>query len=214
MTLSEEQHAVSNRRAAGARAGGQGASFCCRTTARSRDRSTASSRSACSSMSASAITAPSSRRAAACSLTDGVDGAALHRPHRRPGRHQRLDPALHLPRRLYSGHLGGHPARSRRRGSDITDMEILRLHYAKTLRRWRERFLAHREEVAALYDERFCRIWEFYLAASEVAFRDRADDELPAPAHQEPDRRAADAQLHVRERGGVARQRTAMRRCR
>ena len=52
----------------------------------------------------------------------------------------------------------------------ITDMEILRLHYAKTLRAWRERFLAHREEVKALYDERFCRIWEFYLAASEVAF--------------------------------------------
>jgi cyclopropane-fatty-acyl-phospholipid synthase len=53
----------------------------------------------------------------------------------------------------------------------ITDMEVLRLHYAKTLRAWRERFLAHREEVAALYDERFCRIWEFYLAASEVAFQ-------------------------------------------
>jgi cyclopropane-fatty-acyl-phospholipid synthase len=52
----------------------------------------------------------------------------------------------------------------------VTDIEILRLHYAKTLRLWRERFLAHREEVAALYDERFCRIWEFYLAASEVAF--------------------------------------------
>ncbi len=52
----------------------------------------------------------------------------------------------------------------------VTDMEILRLHYAKTLRAWRERFLARREEVAALYDERFCRIWEFYLAASEAAF--------------------------------------------
>ncbi len=52
----------------------------------------------------------------------------------------------------------------------ITDMEILRLHYAKTLRAWRERFLARREEVAALYDERFCRIWEFYLAASEASF--------------------------------------------
>jgi cyclopropane-fatty-acyl-phospholipid synthase len=53
----------------------------------------------------------------------------------------------------------------------ITDMEILRLHYAKTLRAWRERFLARREEVKALYDERFCRIWEFYLAASEVSFQ-------------------------------------------
>ena len=53
----------------------------------------------------------------------------------------------------------------------VTDMEILRLHYAKTLKAWRDRFLAHREEIRALYDERFCRIWEFYLAASEVAFR-------------------------------------------
>jgi cyclopropane-fatty-acyl-phospholipid synthase len=56
-------------------------------------------------------------------------------------------------------------------GLKITDMEILRLHYAMTLRLWRERFLAHREQVQAFYDERFCRLWEFYLAASEVAFR-------------------------------------------
>ncbi len=56
-------------------------------------------------------------------------------------------------------------------GLRLTDVEILRLHYAKTLRAWRERFLAHREEVAALYDERFCRLWEFYLASSEAAFR-------------------------------------------
>jgi cyclopropane-fatty-acyl-phospholipid synthase len=53
----------------------------------------------------------------------------------------------------------------------VTDIEILRLHYAETLRHWRERFLANRAEVARLYDERFCRMWEFYLAASECAFR-------------------------------------------
>jgi cyclopropane-fatty-acyl-phospholipid synthase len=53
----------------------------------------------------------------------------------------------------------------------LTDVEILRLHYAETLRHWRERFLAHREEVVALYDERFCRMWEFYLASAEAAFR-------------------------------------------
>jgi cyclopropane-fatty-acyl-phospholipid synthase len=47
----------------------------------------------------------------------------------------------------------------------------LRLHYAETLRAWRERFLARREEMAALYDERFCRMWEFYLVGSEMAFR-------------------------------------------
>jgi cyclopropane-fatty-acyl-phospholipid synthase len=58
-----------------------------------------------------------------------------------------------------------------RSGLLTTDIEILRLHYAKTLRLWRERFLAHREAVTALYDERFVRMWEFYLASSEMAFR-------------------------------------------
>lgn len=58
-----------------------------------------------------------------------------------------------------------------RSGLLITDVEILRLHYAETLKAWRERFLAHREEVERLYDARFVRMWEFYLAASEMAFR-------------------------------------------
>ncbi|MBL8666119.1 MAG: class I SAM-dependent methyltransferase, partial [Rhodospirillales bacterium] len=53
----------------------------------------------------------------------------------------------------------------------ITDIEVLRLHYAQTLRHWRQRFLANRERAVHLYDERFCRMWEFYLAGSEVAFR-------------------------------------------
>jgi cyclopropane-fatty-acyl-phospholipid synthase len=52
-----------------------------------------------------------------------------------------------------------------------TDIEILRLHYAETLRAWRRRFLANREEIRKLYDERFCRMWEFYLAGSEATFR-------------------------------------------
>ncbi|MCD2181152.1 SAM-dependent methyltransferase [Rhizobium sp. GN54] len=56
-------------------------------------------------------------------------------------------------------------------GLAITDIEILRLHYAETLRHWRLRFMARRDEAKALYDECFCRIWEFYLAASESAFR-------------------------------------------
>ena len=56
-------------------------------------------------------------------------------------------------------------------GLVITDVEVLRLHYAETLRHWRKRFLANRTKVAALYDERFCRMWEFYLAGSEVSFR-------------------------------------------
>jgi cyclopropane-fatty-acyl-phospholipid synthase len=55
----------------------------------------------------------------------------------------------------------------------VTDMEILRLHYAETLRHWRQRFLANRERIKQMagYDDRFCRMWEFYLAGCEVAFR-------------------------------------------
>ena len=56
-------------------------------------------------------------------------------------------------------------------GLYLTDIEILRLHYAETLRHWRRRFAANRDAIAALYDERFCRMFEFYLAASEITFR-------------------------------------------
>jgi cyclopropane-fatty-acyl-phospholipid synthase len=58
-----------------------------------------------------------------------------------------------------------------RAGLAVTDVEVLRLHYASTLRSWRERFMARREEAAHLYDERFCRIWECYLAMAEASFR-------------------------------------------
>jgi cyclopropane-fatty-acyl-phospholipid synthase len=58
-----------------------------------------------------------------------------------------------------------------RAGMWITDIEILRLHYAETLLNWRKRFTMHWDEVKQLYDERFCRMWECYLAASEAAFR-------------------------------------------
>ena len=58
-----------------------------------------------------------------------------------------------------------------RSGLLVADVEILRLHYAETLKAWRERFLARREEAAKLYDERFVRMWEFYLASSEMSFR-------------------------------------------
>src|SRR5580765_8426050 len=53
----------------------------------------------------------------------------------------------------------------------VCDIEILRLHYADTLKAWRDRFMARREEAVRLYDERFARMWEFYLAASEMSFR-------------------------------------------
>jgi cyclopropane-fatty-acyl-phospholipid synthase len=56
-------------------------------------------------------------------------------------------------------------------GLMVTDVEILRLHYAETLKHWRERFLANRGRAKAIYDERFCRMWEFYLAGAEASFR-------------------------------------------
>jgi cyclopropane-fatty-acyl-phospholipid synthase len=56
-------------------------------------------------------------------------------------------------------------------GLFATDIEILRLHYAETLRNWRRRFAANRDTIASLYDERFCRMFEFYLSGSELAFR-------------------------------------------
>ncbi len=58
-----------------------------------------------------------------------------------------------------------------RAGLMVTDMEVLRLHYAETLKAWRERFRAHWDEAARLYDARFCRMWDCYLAGSEAAFR-------------------------------------------
>jgi cyclopropane-fatty-acyl-phospholipid synthase len=56
-------------------------------------------------------------------------------------------------------------------GLYITDIEVLRLHYATTLRDWRQRFNSNRDKVRAIYDERFCRMWDFYLAGCEAAFR-------------------------------------------
>src|SRR5437763_3683788 len=53
----------------------------------------------------------------------------------------------------------------------ITDIEILRLHYADTPRAWRVRFEQNRDRIRALYDERFCRMWDIYLTGSEIAFR-------------------------------------------
>jgi len=58
-----------------------------------------------------------------------------------------------------------------RAGLLVCDIEVLRLHYAETLKAWRNRFMARREEAVQLYDERFARMWEFYLAASEMSFR-------------------------------------------
>lgn len=55
-------------------------------------------------------------------------------------------------------------------GFYITDVETLRLHYAYTLREWRRRFMEHRDEMEKIYDARFCRMWEFFLASAESSF--------------------------------------------
>ena len=56
-------------------------------------------------------------------------------------------------------------------GLIINDMEVLRLHYSYTLRHWKERFLGKKEKVLAMFDEKFFRMWEFYLASCEMAFK-------------------------------------------
>ena len=56
-------------------------------------------------------------------------------------------------------------------GLVLTDLEILRLHYAETLRHWRERFMRSQRQDGRVYDQRFCRMWEFYLASSDLPFR-------------------------------------------
>ncbi|MCB1424617.1 MAG: class I SAM-dependent methyltransferase, partial [Notoacmeibacter sp.] len=58
-----------------------------------------------------------------------------------------------------------------RAGLVLTDLEVLRLHYAETLKAWRANFANARNRVTTMYDERFCRMWEFYLVASEASFR-------------------------------------------
>ena len=53
----------------------------------------------------------------------------------------------------------------------IADMEVLRMHYSHTLRNWKERFIGKKEEVLEMFDEKFFRMWEFYLAGCEMAFK-------------------------------------------
>jgi cyclopropane-fatty-acyl-phospholipid synthase len=71
----------------------------------------------------------------------------------------------------YSPALSEVTAAVERSGLWLTDLEIWRLHYARTLAEWRRRFALNRDAVAALRDERFCRMFEFYLSGCEWAFR-------------------------------------------
>lgn len=104
-------------------------------------------------------------------LTD--DGVALLHTIGSAGGPSAANPWLH--KYIFPG--GYTPALSEiapfieRAGLYITDVEVLRVHYAETLKAWRHRFTENRQILAALYDERFCRMWEFYLAACEAAFR-------------------------------------------
>ena len=72
-------------------------------------------------------------------------------------------------------------------GLITTDIEILRLHYAKTLAHWRRRFAANLDAITTIYDERFCRMFEFYLSGSELAFRlaDHMNFQIQLTRHQE-----------------------------
>tara|TARA_Y100000590_G_scaffold433437_1_gene550491 strand:+ start:650 stop:1837 length:1188 start_codon:yes stop_codon:yes gene_type:complete len=56
-------------------------------------------------------------------------------------------------------------------GLIISDMEVLRMHYSHTLRHWKERFFSNKETVLEIFDEKFFRMWEFYLASCEMAFK-------------------------------------------
>jgi cyclopropane-fatty-acyl-phospholipid synthase len=62
-------------------------------------------------------------------------------------------------------------AATERVGLWVADMEVLRRHYEYTLQHWRDRFAANRAQAVGLADERFCRMWEYYLAAVQVGFR-------------------------------------------
>ena len=56
-------------------------------------------------------------------------------------------------------------------GLILTDLEILRMHYSHTLRHWKERFIKNKDKAIKMFDERFFRMWEFYLTSCETAFR-------------------------------------------
>jgi cyclopropane-fatty-acyl-phospholipid synthase len=102
-------------------------------------------------------------------------------------------------------------------GLITTDIELLRLHYAKTLRAWREKFMAHREQVLTFFDERFIRLWEFYLVASEVAFRIGAMDNFQIQMSRQLEalpitrRYMVDAEDALRRKEGTAADRSPVR---
>ena len=93
---------------------------------------------------------------------------------------------------------------SRRARLIISDVETLRLHYALTVREWLRRFTAARPRMVKLYDERFCRMWEFYLVGRDRVLRGRRGLQLPAAIHPRPPRAADHPRLHRRGRGALS----------
>ena len=91
-------------------------------------------------------------------------------------------------------------AATERCGLWCDDMEVLRLHYRYTVKHWRERFAKNRREAAAIYDERFCRMWEFYLAAVELEFLHGSQHGVSAAAVDQARRGADHARFHGRRR--------------
>ena len=69
----------------------------------------------------------------------------------------------------------------------VTDIEVLKRHYAKTLRAWRNRFVSNWDRARAIYDERFCRMWEFYLTACEVGFLSKELNVFQIQLAKDPD---------------------------
>ena len=139
-------------------------------------------------MSASTITRAYFRKLRELLTDDGV--ALVHTIGRSepPDRHQSLHRQIHLPRRLHPRAVGDGAA-IERSGLIITDIEVLRLHYAETLRAWRQRFLANWDKAAAIQDETL-------LPDVGVLSRRLRDGlplpepgRVPAPAHQAHHRR-------------------------
>ena len=63
-------------------------------------------------------------------------------------------------------------SRVEKSGLSLTDVQVLRFHYAETLKRWRYNFYDNIDKVKELYDEKFCRMWDFYLSSSQASFEE------------------------------------------
>ncbi len=142
----------------------------CATTAMSEDASTASSRSACSSMSACSHYDEFFAKVNALLTDDGV--MLLHSiGHMSPPGTASPWLRKYIFPGAYSPALSEVFTAVEQASLWVTDLEFLRVHYAKTLNHWWRRFEANRAKIAQMYDERFCRMWEFYLVSAEMMFR-------------------------------------------